>query len=86
MFNNRTYSSDEGSTRRGGQGAGLEENKVMGSASTIPRRTSRGSPRASGSRRGTIDTAGAVGPALRRALRIVKEEGRPALVDVITRP
>jgi hypothetical protein len=27
-----------------------------------------------------------VGPALRRALRVVKDEGRPALVDVITRP
>ena len=24
-------------------------------------------------------------PALRRALRVVKEEGRPALVDVLTR-
>ena len=35
---------------------------------------------------GPIDTAGAVGPALRRALRVVKDEGRPALVDVITRP
>ena len=35
---------------------------------------------------GPIDTADAVGPALRRALRVVKDEGRPALVDVITRP
>jgi len=34
---------------------------------------------------GPIETAGAVGPALRRALRVVKD-GRPALVDVITRP
>jgi hypothetical protein len=33
---------------------------------------------------GPIDAAEAVGPALRRALRVVKE-GRPALVDVITR-
>jgi len=35
---------------------------------------------------GPIETAAAVGPALRRALRVVKDEGRPALVDVITRP
>ena len=35
---------------------------------------------------GPIDAAEAVGPALRRAVRIIKEEGRPALVDVITRP
>jgi hypothetical protein len=34
---------------------------------------------------GPIDTADAVGPALRRALRVVKD-GRPALVDVLTRP
>jgi len=32
-----------------------------------------------------IERAEAVGPALRRALRAVKD-GRPALVDVITRP
>ena len=35
---------------------------------------------------GPITEAAAVGPALRRALRVVKEHGRPALVDVITRP
>ncbi len=35
---------------------------------------------------GPIDTVDAVAPALRRALRVVKDEGRPALVDVITRP
>ena len=33
---------------------------------------------------GPIDSADAVGPALRRALRVVKE-GRPAVVDVLTR-
>ena len=35
---------------------------------------------------GPIESVAAVGPALRRALRVVKEDGRPALVDVITRP
>ena len=34
---------------------------------------------------GPLDSAEALGPALRRALRVVKDEGRPALVDVITR-
>ncbi|HUG35323.1 MAG TPA: thiamine pyrophosphate-dependent enzyme, partial [Candidatus Limnocylindrales bacterium] len=34
---------------------------------------------------GPIDSVDAVGPALRRALRVVKDEGRPALVDVLTR-
>ena len=34
---------------------------------------------------GPIETADAVGPAVRRALRVVKD-GRPALVDAITRP
>jgi thiamine pyrophosphate-dependent acetolactate synthase large subunit-like protein len=35
---------------------------------------------------GPLDRADAVDAALRRALRVVKDEGRPALVDVITRP
>jgi thiamine pyrophosphate-dependent acetolactate synthase large subunit-like protein len=34
---------------------------------------------------GPIERLEAVGPSVRRALRIVKDEGRPALVDVITR-
>jgi len=33
---------------------------------------------------GPIDSVDAVGPAVTRALRVVKE-GRPALVDVLTR-
>jgi len=34
---------------------------------------------------GPIDTAEGVAPALRRALRVVKD-GQPAVVDVLTRP
>jgi len=35
---------------------------------------------------GPIDEPGALQPALKRALRVVKEEGLPALVDVLIHP
>jgi hypothetical protein len=35
---------------------------------------------------GPIDTLEAIRPALQRALRVVKEEGRLALVDIVMQP
>jgi thiamine pyrophosphate-dependent acetolactate synthase large subunit-like protein len=34
---------------------------------------------------GPVDSADALVPALQRAIRVVKDEGRPALVDALTR-
>jgi thiamine pyrophosphate-dependent acetolactate synthase large subunit-like protein len=33
---------------------------------------------------GPIENPDEIGPALRRALKVIKEEGRPALVDTVT--
>jgi thiamine pyrophosphate-dependent acetolactate synthase large subunit-like protein len=87
MFNNRTYGNDEehqesvAKTR-----ARPVENKVIGIRIDDPAPDFARLAQGFGVHaEGPIDTAAAVGPALRRALRVVKEEGRPALVDVLTR-
>ncbi|HEV8584068.1 MAG TPA: thiamine pyrophosphate-dependent enzyme [Methylomirabilota bacterium] len=87
MFNNRTYGNDEehqesvAKTR-----ARPVENKVVGIRIDDPAPDFARIAQGFGVHaEGPIDTADAVGPALRRALRVVKDEGRPALVDVLTR-
>jgi thiamine pyrophosphate-dependent acetolactate synthase large subunit-like protein len=88
MFNNRTYGNDEEHQDTVAKARGRPvENKVIGIRIDDPAPDFARIAQGFGVHaEGPIDSADAVGPALRRALRIVKDEGRPALVDVITRP
>jgi thiamine pyrophosphate-dependent acetolactate synthase large subunit-like protein len=88
MFNNRTYGNDEEHQDAVAKVRGRPvENKVVGIRIDDPAPDFARIARGFGVHaEGPIDEAGAVGPALRRAIRAVKDEGRPALVDVITRP
>jgi thiamine pyrophosphate-dependent acetolactate synthase large subunit-like protein len=88
MFNNRTYGNDEAHQEAVAKARGRPvEHKVVGIRIDDPAPDFAKIAQGFGVwAEGPIDTADAVGPALRRALRIVKDEGRPALVDVITRP
>jgi len=88
MFNNRTYGNDEAHQETVAKTRGRPvENKVVGIRIDDPAPDFARIAQGFGVHaEGPIDTPGAVGPALRRALRVVKDEGRPALVDVITRP
>ena len=88
MFNNRSYGNDEehqdvvAKVR-----ARPVENKVIGIRIDDPAPDFARIAQGFGVyAEGPIETVEAVGPALRRAVRIVRDEGRPALVDVITRP
>ncbi len=87
MFNNRTYGNDEAHQETVAKTRGRPvENKVVGIRIDDPAPDFARIAQGFGVHaEGPIDTADAVGPALRRALRVVKDEGRPALVDVITR-
>ncbi|HEX2441560.1 MAG TPA: thiamine pyrophosphate-dependent enzyme [Methylomirabilota bacterium] len=87
MFNNRTYGNDEAHQETVAKTRGRPvENKVVGIRIDDPAPEFARIAQGFGVHaEGPIDTASAVGPALRRALAVVKE-GRPALVDVITRP
>ena len=86
-FNNRTYGNDEDHQDAVAKARGRPvENKVVGIRIDDPPPDFAKIAQGFGVHaEGPIDTADAVGPALRRALRVVKD-GRPALVDVITRP
>ena len=88
MFNNRTYGNDEEHQEAVAKTRNRPvENKVVGIRIDEPAPDFARIAHGFGVHaEGPIDTADAVGPALERALRVVKEEGRPALVDVITRP
>jgi thiamine pyrophosphate-dependent acetolactate synthase large subunit-like protein len=87
-FNNRTYGNDEEHQSAVAKTRGRpEENKVVGIRIDDPAPDFAAIARGFGVHaEGPIDAREGVGPALRRALRIVKDERRPALVDVITRP
>jgi acetolactate synthase I/II/III large subunit len=87
MFNNRTYGNDETHQETVAKTRGRPvENKVVGIRIDDPAPDFARIAQGFGVHaEGPIDTAAAVGPALRRALHVVKDEGRPALVDVITR-
>ena len=88
MFNNRTYGNDEAHQETVAKTRGRPvENKVVGIRIDDPAPDFARIAQGFGVHaEGPIDSAAAVGPALRRALHVVKDEGRPALVDVITRP
>jgi acetolactate synthase I/II/III large subunit len=88
MFNNRTYGNDEEHQESVAKARGRPiENKVVGIRIDDPAPDFAKIAHGFGVHaEGPIDAAAAVGPALRRALRVVKDEGRPALVDVIIRP
>jgi acetolactate synthase I/II/III large subunit len=88
MFNNRSYGNDEehqdtvAKTR-----SRPVENKVVGIRIDNPAPDFARIAQGFGIyAEGPIEAPDAVGSALRRALRVVKDEGLPALVDVITRP
>jgi acetolactate synthase-1/2/3 large subunit len=85
-FNNRTYGNDEEHQDAVAKARGRPvENKVVGIRIDDPPPDFAKIAQGFGVQaEGPIDSADAVGPALRRALRTVKD-GRPALVDVITR-
>ena len=87
MFNNRTYGNDEAHQEVVAKArARPVENKVVGIRIDDPAPDFARIAQGFGIwAEGPIDSADAVGPALRRALHVVKDEGRPALVDVITR-
>jgi acetolactate synthase I/II/III large subunit len=86
-FNNRTYGNDEAHQDAVAKARGRPvENKVVGIRIDDPPPDFAKIAQGFGIHaEGPIDAADAVGPALRRALRVVKD-GQPALVDVITRP
>jgi thiamine pyrophosphate-dependent acetolactate synthase large subunit-like protein len=88
MFNNRTYGNDEEHQDAVAKARGRPvENKVVGIRIDDPAPDFARIAQGFGVHgEGPIERVEAVGPALRRALRVVKDEGRPALVDVITRP
>jgi thiamine pyrophosphate-dependent acetolactate synthase large subunit-like protein len=87
MFNNRTYGNDEEHQEAMAKARGRPvENKVVGIRLDDPAPDFARIAQGFGVHaEGPLDQADAVGPALRRALRVVKD-GRPALVDVLTRP
>ena len=86
MFNNRTYGNDEEHQETVAKARGRPvENKVVGIRIDQPAPDFAKLAQAFGVwAEGPIETAEALGPALRRALRVVKD-GAPALVDVLTR-
>jgi thiamine pyrophosphate-dependent acetolactate synthase large subunit-like protein len=86
-FNNRTYGNDEAHQDAVAKARGRPvENKVVGIRIDDPPPDFAKIAQGFGIHaEGPIDAAEAVGPALRRALRVVKD-GQPALVDLITRP
>ena len=88
MFNNRTYGNDEEHQETMAKARGRPvENKVVGIRIDDPAPDFARIAQGFGVHaEGPLDRADAVDAALRRALRVVKDEGRPALVDVITRP
>jgi thiamine pyrophosphate-dependent acetolactate synthase large subunit-like protein len=87
MFNNRTYGNDEEHQDAMAKARGRPvENKVIGIRIDDPAPDFARIAQGFGVHaEGPIERLEAVGPSVRRALRIVKDEGRPALVDVITR-
>ena len=87
MFNNRTYGNDEEHQEAVAKTRGRPvERKIVGIRIDDPAPDFAAIARGFGVHaEGPIDSAEALGPALRRALSVVKDEGRPALVDALTR-
>jgi acetolactate synthase-1/2/3 large subunit len=85
-FNNRTYGNDEDHQDAVAKARGRPvENKIVGIRIDDPPPDFAKIAQGFGMyAEGPIDSVNDVGPALRRALQVVKD-GKPALVDVITR-
>ena len=88
VCSNRSYYNDEVHQELMAQARGRPvENKVIGIRLEEPAVDFAGMARALGMYgEGPIEDPAAIGPALRRAIHVVKEEGLPALVDVVIRP
>jgi len=88
MFNNRTYGNDEEHQEAVAKTRGRPvENKVVGIRIDDPAPDFAKIAQGFGVHaEGPLDSPAEVEAALGRALRVVRDEGRPALVDVLTRP
>ena len=88
MTNNQTYYSDEEHQKKIALERGRPlENKVVGMRMEKPPVDFANLARSFGlSGEGPIVEPDKIGAALERALKVVREEGRPALVDVIIQP
>jgi acetolactate synthase I/II/III large subunit len=88
ICNNRSYFNDENHQALIARARGRPvENRVVGIRIEDPPVDFAGMARAFGAHgEGPVEDPAGIGPALRRALRVVKEERRPAVVDVILRP
>jgi acetolactate synthase I/II/III large subunit len=88
IFNNHSYFNDEGHQEYIARMRGRPvENKDVGIRISSPDADFAGLARSLGVRGfGPISDPAALGPALQEAVRIVRDERRPALVDVVTQP
>ncbi len=88
MCNNRSYYNDEEHQERMAVARGRPvENKGIGIRIEEPAPSFAAIAQGFGIHaEGPIEEPGALGPALRRALRVVKDDGRPALLDVVIQP
>ena len=88
MYNNRSYFNDEHHQALVAKARQRSvENRVVGIRIEDPPVDFAGMARAFGAHgEGPIEDPSLIGPAVRRALRAVKDERRPALVDVVIRP
>jgi acetolactate synthase I/II/III large subunit len=88
MFNNRAYYNDEEHQERMAVARGRPvERKGIGIRIEDPAPDFATIARGFGVHaEGPIEDPAALRPALERALRVVKGEGRPALVDVVVQP
>ncbi|HYM70740.1 MAG TPA: thiamine pyrophosphate-dependent enzyme [bacterium] len=87
MCNNRSYGNDEVHQELVARARNRPvENRVVGIRLERPPVDFAGLARSLGVHgEGPIEVPGEIGPALRRALRVIKDQGRPALVDVVIR-
>jgi len=88
VYNNRSYYNDEVHQEMMARFRNRPvENKVIGIRIEDPAVDLAGMARAFGVHgEGPIEDPAMISPAVRRALRVVKEDRRPALVDVVIRP
>jgi acetolactate synthase I/II/III large subunit len=88
ICNNRSYFNDENHQALVARARNRPvENRVIGIRIEDPAVDFAGMARAFGVHgEGPVEDPGLIAPAVRRALRVVKEEQRPAVVDVVIRP
>jgi thiamine pyrophosphate-dependent acetolactate synthase large subunit-like protein len=88
MYNNRAYYNDWEHQIRMARQRGTDESRAyIGQEIDRPAPDFAGLARSMGCYgEGPITSGDEVGPALRRAIEFIRREGRPALVDTVTRP